>query len=135
MPARPLVDDYLSEAHRDHPGAGCPVGALAGDIPRSDKRTRALFTRQIRDNIELVATLIRDTKKKNNGAARSQAVLAHLRSSVRSAWLVQYRTTSFRAKSLKTVAQLLKNAASELTPAALRRLAGTIGSTHSQTRG
>ena len=21
-----LVDDYLSEAHRSHPGAGCPVG-------------------------------------------------------------------------------------------------------------
>jgi TetR/AcrR family transcriptional repressor of nem operon len=36
-----LVDDYLSETHRNHPGAGCPVGALAGDIARSDKRTRA----------------------------------------------------------------------------------------------
>ena len=35
-----LVDEYLSEAHRNHPGAGCPVGALAGDLARSDKRTR-----------------------------------------------------------------------------------------------
>src|SRR6266481_7550683 len=34
-----LVDDYLSEAHRDQPGTGCPVVALAGDIARSDKRT------------------------------------------------------------------------------------------------
>src|SRR6266550_4219002 len=58
-----LVDDYLSEAHRNQPGMGCPVGALAGDIARSDKRTRALVTRQIRDNIELVATLIRDTNE------------------------------------------------------------------------
>src|ERR1700724_785832 len=37
-----LVDNYLSKAHRDHPGTGCPVAALAGDIARSDKRTRAL---------------------------------------------------------------------------------------------
>jgi hypothetical protein len=31
----------VSETHRNHPGAGWPVGALAGDIARSDKRTRA----------------------------------------------------------------------------------------------
>src|SRR5258708_23676061 len=35
-----LVDEYLSEAHRNHPGTGCPVSALAGDLARSDKRTR-----------------------------------------------------------------------------------------------
>src|ERR1700687_4057878 len=29
-----LVDGYLSEAHRDHPGTGCVVSALAGDIAR-----------------------------------------------------------------------------------------------------
>jgi TetR/AcrR family transcriptional regulator, transcriptional repressor for nem operon len=39
-----LVDDYLSETHRNYPGTGCPVGALAGDIGRSDKRTRAVVT-------------------------------------------------------------------------------------------
>jgi TetR/AcrR family transcriptional repressor of nem operon len=37
-----LVDDYLSEAHRNHPGMGCPVSALAGDLARSDKRFRLL---------------------------------------------------------------------------------------------
>src|ERR1700738_4544775 len=72
-----LVDNYLGEAHRDHPGAGCPVGALAGDIGRSDKRTSAVVTRQIRDNIELLATLIRDTNDKDKGTARSQAVLTY----------------------------------------------------------
>src|SRR5260370_2921695 len=34
-----FVDDYLSEAHRNHPSTGCPVGALAGDVARSDKRS------------------------------------------------------------------------------------------------
>jgi TetR/AcrR family transcriptional repressor of nem operon len=72
-----LVDDYLSEAHRNDPGAGCPVGALAGDLGRSGKRTRARVTRQIREDIELVATLIRDTNAKGKGTARSQALLTY----------------------------------------------------------
>src|SRR5882757_8550570 len=37
-----LLDNYLSEAHRNDPGTGCPVSALAGDLARSDKSTRAL---------------------------------------------------------------------------------------------
>src|SRR5580693_3520324 len=27
-----LIDSYLSEAHRNDPGTGCAVGALAGDV-------------------------------------------------------------------------------------------------------
>src|ERR1700737_4814970 len=69
-----LVDDYLSETHRNRPGTGCPVGALAGDIARSDKRTRAVVTRQIRDDIELAATMIRDRNAKDKGTARSRAI-------------------------------------------------------------
>jgi TetR/AcrR family transcriptional regulator, transcriptional repressor for nem operon len=36
-----------------------------------------LSTRQIRDDIELAATLIRDAHEKDKGAARSQAVLTY----------------------------------------------------------
>ena len=72
-----LVDDYLSEAHRNHPGTGCPVSALAGDIARSDKRTRALVTRQIRDDIELVAILIDEKHQKSKNPARSHAILTY----------------------------------------------------------
>ena len=72
-----LVDDYLSESHRNNPGTGCPVGALAGDIARSDKRTRALVTQQIRDNIELLATLLRDASEKDKGTARSRAIMTY----------------------------------------------------------
>jgi TetR/AcrR family transcriptional repressor of nem operon len=107
-----LVDDYLSEAHRNHPGTGCPVGALAGDIARSDKRTRALVTRQIRDNIELLATLIRERHEKHKGTARSQAVLTYcaLVGAIGVARAVSDEHLS--REILKTVAQLLKNAAS-----------------------
>src|ERR1700726_82224 len=72
-----LVDDYLSEAHRNYPGTGCPVGALAGDIGRSGKRTRALVTAQIRDDISLLANLIRGTNEEDKNTARSQAILTY----------------------------------------------------------
>jgi len=72
-----LVDEYLSEAHRNNPGTGCPVGALAGDIGRSGKRTRALVTAQIRDDIALLANLIRGANEADKGAARSQAILTY----------------------------------------------------------
>ena len=52
-----LVDDYLSEAHRDHPGSGCAISALAGEIARSSKRTRALLTEEIRNAFQLIADL------------------------------------------------------------------------------
>jgi TetR/AcrR family transcriptional regulator, transcriptional repressor for nem operon len=70
-----LVDDYLSEAHRDDLGTGCPVGALAGDIARSGKRTRSLVTRQIREDIKLLASLMRDRNGKDR--ARSRAILTY----------------------------------------------------------
>jgi len=107
----------LSEAHRNHPGTGCPVSALAGDIARSDKRTRAVVTRQIRDNIALLATLIRDTSQRNRGekdksTLRAQAVLTYcaLVGAIGVARAVSDEQLS--REILKTVAQLLKSHAS-----------------------
>lgn len=54
-----LVDNYLTEAHRKHPGTGCPVSALAGDRRRSDKLTRAVATKIVRETFELITTRIR----------------------------------------------------------------------------
>jgi len=104
-----LVDEYLSEAHRDHPGTGCPVGALAGDLGRSDKRTRALVSRKIRDNIELLATLIRNRNKTDGRSARSQAVLTYcaLAGAIGMARAVSDEELS--REILKTAAQRLKN--------------------------
>jgi TetR/AcrR family transcriptional repressor of nem operon len=106
-----LVDEYLSEAHRNHPGTGCPVSALAGDLARSDKRTRTLVSRKIRDNIELLATLIRKTNGTDEGSARSQAILTYcaLVGAIGMARAVSDEELS--REILKTVAQLLKNSA------------------------
>ncbi|WP_109125675.1 TetR/AcrR family transcriptional regulator [Dyella sp. C11] len=37
------IDFYLSKKHRDTRGAGCPMAALASDLPRLPEETRALF--------------------------------------------------------------------------------------------
>lgn len=107
-----LVDEYLSEAHRDHPGKGCPVGALAGDLARSDKRTRALVSRKIRDNIELLTTVIHGTNETDKDSARSQAVLTYcaLVGAISMARAVSDEQLS--REILKTVAQRLRNPAS-----------------------
>jgi TetR/AcrR family transcriptional repressor of nem operon len=107
-----LVGDYLSAAHRDHPGTGCPVAALAGDIARSDKRTRALVTRDIRDNLGLLATLIRNTHGKGHGPARSRAILTYcaLVGAISVARAVLDEQLSHEI--LTTVAQVLKDPAS-----------------------
>src|SRR6266849_2882319 len=67
-----LIDDYLNAAHRDDPGTGCAFSALAPEIARSDKRTRALTTEQVRNDIQLIAGLI---PRRDAHAARSQAIL------------------------------------------------------------
>ena len=106
-----LVDDYLSEAHRNYPGMGCPVAALAGDLARSDKHTKAVATRKIRDNIELLASLIRDTNKTDKDTARSRAVMAYcaMVGAISMARAVSDKELS--REILKTVAQRLKNPA------------------------
>jgi len=107
-----LVDEYLSETHRNHPGTGCPVGALAGDLARSDKRTRALVSRKIRDNIELLVTLIRKTKEMDEGSARSQAVLTYCSLVGAIGMSRAVSDGGLSREILKTVAQRLKNLAS-----------------------
>jgi len=67
-----LIDEYLNEAHRDNPGAGCAFSALAGEIARSDKRTRALASGQLENDLQLIAGLLPGKDKR---AARSNAIL------------------------------------------------------------
>ena len=104
-----LIDDYLNAAHRDDPGTGCAFSALAPEIARSDKRTRALTTEQVRNDIQLIAGLIAG---RDAHAARSQAILTF---SALVGAMSLARTVSDEALSreiLKTVAEFLRNLAS-----------------------
>src|SRR5438132_2974121 len=104
-----LIDEYLNEAHRDNPGTGCAFSALAPEIARSDKRTRSLTSEQVRNDIQLIATLLPGRDKRT---ARSIAILIF---SALVGAMSLARAVSDEALSreiLKTVAELLKNLAS-----------------------
>jgi TetR/AcrR family transcriptional repressor of nem operon len=103
-----LIDEYLNEAHRDNPGTGCAFSALAPEIARSDKRTRAITSKQIRNDIQLIAAL-RPSRDKH--AARSKAILTF---SALVGAMSLARAASDEALSreiLNTVAELLKDSA------------------------
>jgi TetR/AcrR family transcriptional regulator, transcriptional repressor for nem operon len=67
-----LIDEYLNETHRDNPGSGCAFSALAPEIARSDKQTRSLTSKQVRSDVQLIATLLPGRDKR---VARSRAIL------------------------------------------------------------
>jgi TetR/AcrR family transcriptional regulator, transcriptional repressor for nem operon len=49
------IRGYLSSAHRDNPGRGCPTSALVAEIARHPKATRDAFTGKVAGIIELIA--------------------------------------------------------------------------------
>jgi len=101
-----LIDDYLNKAHRDNPGSGCAFSALAPEIARSDKRTRSLTSEQVRNDIQLMATLLPGRGKR---AARSIAILivSALVGAMSLARAVSDEELS--REILETVGELLKN--------------------------
>src|SRR5882724_6986709 len=49
------VSEYLSAAHRDEPGSGCPFAALCCEIPRQARGVRERFTAGVRGMIGLLS--------------------------------------------------------------------------------
>jgi TetR/AcrR family transcriptional repressor of nem operon len=110
-----LVDDYLSEKHRDRPGSGCIIAALAGDVARSNKRVRALATERIRATLELIAGL---QPGKNKESARKQATLIFSALVGALALSRAVSDESFSDEILQSVRELLKSVgnADEVAP-------------------
>ena len=54
------IERYLSPAHRDAPGQGCALAALACEIPRQGDAVREVFTEGLRGKIDRLAGLIGD---------------------------------------------------------------------------
>jgi TetR/AcrR family transcriptional regulator, transcriptional repressor for nem operon len=103
-----LIDGYLSDEHRKNPGTGCAFSTLAPEIARSDKRTRALTSEQVRNDLELIVGLV---PAKDKRAAMSRAILTFsaLVGAMSLARAVSDEVLSHEI--LKTVADLLKNPA------------------------
>lgn len=66
-----IVDAYLSARHRDHPGAGCVIAALGGDVPRQGTKMQEAFGREVS---KLVDTVIPFMPAKSQEQKRDQAL-------------------------------------------------------------
>ena len=66
-----IVNSYLSAEHRDNPGQGCAVPALAAEIARESAKTRKAFAGRMQQMVEMLAKQFQGAPPK---AARKQAM-------------------------------------------------------------
>jgi TetR/AcrR family transcriptional repressor of nem operon len=105
-----LIDDYLSEVHRRNPGTGCAFSALAPEIARGDKRTRALTSQQVQNDLESIIELLPGKDKRT---ARSRAILTFSALVGAMALARAVSDESLSREILKAVAERLKSPALE----------------------
>jgi TetR/AcrR family transcriptional regulator, transcriptional repressor for nem operon len=68
-----IVNNYLAPVHRDDPGQGCAVPALASEIARESTRTRRVFAGRMEQMIDMLAEQFQGVPRKT---ARKQAMAA-----------------------------------------------------------
>lgn len=74
-PLEALLDRYLSDRHRRHPGRGCLFAALAADVARQDDPAlRHVLTEGLRPQVDRLAAVMPG----DSDAARRQRALASL---------------------------------------------------------
>ena len=72
---RALVESYLSERHLRSPDSGCPVAALASEMPRQSEAVRAAAATRVESLVEAVrATLAPDQPTEAAAVIASQLV-------------------------------------------------------------
>ena len=77
-PLRALVERYVSSAHRDDPGSGCILPALAADAARrDDPALRAVFTTAIQFYLEQIAQLS-SAPPRSAGGRHPAAILSEM---------------------------------------------------------
>jgi TetR/AcrR family transcriptional repressor of nem operon len=76
---RDYVSEYLSAAHRDAPGSGCPLAALCCEMPRQSRGVRERFTAGLRELAGRLADRMPSGKKQR---ARNEEALATVASLV-----------------------------------------------------
>src|SRR5271156_6399807 len=67
-----LLENYLTEYHRDNPGAGCAMGALLGDMSRASKSAKTLYTARVKHSLAVTAGLL---PSEENADKRGRALL------------------------------------------------------------
>jgi TetR/AcrR family transcriptional repressor of nem operon len=72
------VSEYLSAAHRDEPGSGCPFAALCCEMPRQSAGVRERFTAGVRDVIALLSGRMESRLKPRQREEKALATVASL---------------------------------------------------------
>ena len=67
-----LLENYLTEYHRDNPGAGCAMGALLGDMSRASKSAKTVYTTRVKLSLAVTAGLL---PSEENADKRGRALL------------------------------------------------------------
>lgn len=88
-----FLAEYLSPAHRDDPGNGCPSAALLDEIARSSPATRAAYTADARAMIDAIARHL-DTGDRADAEVRATGVFTLLVASLQLARAVDDRQLS-----------------------------------------
>jgi TetR/AcrR family transcriptional repressor of nem operon len=65
------VRTYLSPAHRDAPGTGCTVAALASEVARHPRATRKAFASEVGPSLDVVAECL--SKERGKAVERAEA--------------------------------------------------------------
>lgn len=53
-----IVNSYLSRAHRDHPGNGCAIPTLVGEVGRADPDVQSIMAQQLARSFEAMAAAL-----------------------------------------------------------------------------
>ena len=72
-----LLQNYLTEAHRDAPGTGCAMGALVGDMTRGSKSARALYTARVKRSLASFSALL-PSNRRSDKRRRALLILSAL---------------------------------------------------------
>src|SRR5258708_33665454 len=88
------VRAYLSPEHRDAPGTGCPVAALASEVGRHSRATRRIFASHIEPTLDALAVWLSSRRGKELGRADLAAFMGLLAGTLQLA-----RATPDRAES------------------------------------
>jgi TetR/AcrR family transcriptional repressor of nem operon len=72
------VSEYLSAAHRDEPGSGCPFAALCCEMPHQSKGVRERFTAGVRGMVGLLSSRMHPRLKQRQREEKALATVAAL---------------------------------------------------------
>jgi TetR/AcrR family transcriptional repressor of nem operon len=93
---RAYIDAYLSPAHRDRAANGCAIAALAPEIARRPRTTRAAFARQAARLIDRVAAALPGGGASGDRLVAAYGLLAQMMGSLQISRIVLDKTLSDR---------------------------------------